>query len=154
MKIPWRLEIAEASITHLQRFSVTCNSMTCFQCLDRWIAQSLAMKKGLRSRLKPWATPIHALVKLVGLNFCAFDLLNVDRIAIEKCVCCASLFSVRARESKWEEREKCLEAKKMKENENNVWRLLFSFSFFLILWKGLGWIWVYCFWVKWASMSF
>ena len=61
-------------------------------------------------------------MKLAGLNFHAFDLLNVDRIAIEKCVCCAILFSVRARErkreSKREEREKCLEVEKMKENEN------------------------------------
>ena len=80
------------------------------------------MKQGLRSRLKPWATPIHTLVKLAGLNFRTFDLLNVDWIAIEKCVCCASLFSMRARErkreSKREEGEKCLEVEKMKENEN------------------------------------
>ena len=82
----------------------------------------LAMKKGLRSRSKPWATLIHASVKLASLNFLAFDLLNIDRIAIEKCVCCASVFSMRARErkreSKQEEREKCLEAEKMKEDEN------------------------------------
>ena len=57
-------------------------------------------------------------MKLAGLNFHAFDLLNVDWIAIEKCVCCASLFSMRARERKREEREKCLEVEKMKENEN------------------------------------
>ncbi|KAK7839433.1 protein kinesin light chain-related 1 [Quercus suber] len=78
---------------------------TC-RCLDRWIAQSLAMKKGLRSRSKPWAKPIHASEKLAGLNFCAFDLLNVDWIAIKKCVCCASLFSVRARERASERRER------------------------------------------------
>ena len=80
------------------------------------------MKKGLRSRSKPWATPIHVSVTLASLNFRAFDLLNLDQIAIGKCVCCASLFSMRARErkreSKREEREKCLEAEKMKENEN------------------------------------
>ena len=45
---------------------------------------------------------------VAGLNFRAFDLLNVDRIAIEKCVCCAPLFSARG------EREKCLESWKMK----------------------------------------
>ena len=81
-------------------FPVTCNSSTHFRCLDRWIGQSLAMKKGLRSRSKPWVTPIHASVKVASLNFRAFDLLNVDRIAIDKCVCCASLFSMRARERK------------------------------------------------------
>ena len=101
--------------------------------LDRWITQSLAMKKGLISRSKPWATPIHASMKLVGLNFHAFDLLNVDQIAIEKCVCCASLFSVRARErkreSKREEREKCLEAEKIKENENTKAWVFFIFYF-------------------------
>ena len=91
------------------------------------------MKKGLISRSKPWATPIHASMKLVGLNFHAFDLLNVDQIAIEKCVCCASLFSVRARErkreSKREEREKCLEAEKIKENENTKAWVFFYFLF-------------------------
>ena len=55
---------------------------------------------------------------------------------MEKCVCCASLFSMRARESKreskQEEREKSLEAKKMKENENTETSGLFFF------WKGLG----------------
>ena len=92
------------------------------------------MKKGLRSRSKPWVTLIHASVKLAGLNFRAFHLLNVDQIAIEKCVCCVSLFSVRARErkreSKREEREKCLEAEKMKENENTkAW--VFFLNFFM-----------------------
>ena len=51
---------------------------------------------------------------------------------MEKCVCCASLFSVRARErkreSKQEEREKSLEAKKMKENENTETSGLFFFE--------------------------
>ena len=74
-------------------------------------------------------------VKLAGLNFRAFDLLNVDWIAIEKCVCCASLFSMRARErkrkSKQEEREKCLEAEKMKENENTEMSEGFFFFFFM-----------------------
>ena len=95
------------------------------------------MKEGLRSRSKPWATPIHTLVKLAGLNFHAFDLLNVDWIAIEKCVCCASLFSMRARErkreSKREEGEKCLEVEKMKENENTE---TFEVFFFLIFFMG------------------
>ena len=99
--------------------------------LDRWITQSLAMKKGLRYRSKPWVTPIHASVKLAGLNFHAFDLLNVDRIAIEKCVCWALLFSIRARESKRGEREKCLEAKKMKENVNTETFGLFFYFYFL-----------------------
>ena len=100
--------------------------------LDRWITQSLAMKKGLRYRSKPWVTPIHASVKLAGLNFHAFDLLNVDRIAIEKCVCWALLFSMRARESKRGEREKCLEAKKMKENVNTeTFGLFFIFIFYM-----------------------
>ena len=74
-------------------------------------------------------------VKLAGLNFRAFDLLNVDWIAIEKCVCYASLFSMRARErkrkSKREEREKCLEAEKMKENENTEMSEGFFFIFFM-----------------------
>ena len=78
-------------------------------------------------------------MKLAGLNFHAFDLLNVDRIAIEKCVCCALLFSVRARErkreSKREEREKCLEVEKMKENENT--EMPEGFILFY-LWEGLG----------------
>ena len=113
----------------LAAFSVTCNSATRFRCLDRWIAQSLAMKKGLRSRSKPWVTPIHASVKLAGLNFHGSDLVNVDRIAIEKCVCWASLFSMRARESKRGEREKCLEAKKMKENVNTETFGLFFFFY-------------------------
>ena len=60
-------------------------------------------------------------MKLAGLNFHAFDLLNVDWIAIEKCVCCASLFSMRARErkreSKREERERCLEAETMRKTK-------------------------------------
>ena len=82
-------------------------------------------------------------LKLAGLNFRAFDLLNVDRIAIEKCVCCASLFFVRARErkreSKGEEREKCLEVEKMKENENTEMSEGFLFYFILFyLWAGLG----------------
>ena len=55
---------------------------------------------------------------------------------MEKCVCCASLFSMRARESKreskQEEREKSLEAKKMKENENTETSGLFFF--------GKGWV--------------
>ena len=97
------------------------------------------MKKGLRSRSKPWATSIPASVKLAGWNFRAFGLLNVDRIAIEKCVCCASLFSVRARErkreSKREEREKCLEAEKIKENENTKAWVFFIFYFFFYV-KG------------------
>ena len=96
------------------------------------------MKEGLRSRSKPWVTPIHTLVKLAGLNFHAFDLLNVDWIAIEKCVCCASLFSMRARErkreSKREEGEKCLEVEKMKENENT--ETFEVFFFFLIFFMG------------------
>ena len=99
------------------------------------------MKKGLRSRLKPWATPIHASVKLVGLNFCAFDLLNVDRIAIEKCVCCASLFSVRTRERKRareRERERCLEVEKMKENENPRETLKHLKASFFFFFKGKG----------------
>ena len=79
-------------------------------------------------------------MKLVGLNFHAFDLLNVDQIAIEKCVCCASLFSVRARERKRErkreEREKYLEAKKMKENENT--EMSGIFFFFGRVWLNLG----------------
>ena len=73
-------------------------------------------------------------MKLVGLNFPAFDLLNVDRITIEKCVCCASLFSMRARErkreSKREEREKCLKPEKMKENENIETSKVFYFFLF------------------------
>ena len=72
------------------------------------------MKKGLRSRSKPWATLIHASVKLASLNFLAFDLLNIDRIAIEKCVCCASVFFVRARERKRE--------RASKRRERSVWR--------------------------------
>ena len=123
----------------LRRFSITCNLATRFRCLDRWIAQSLAMKKGLRSRSKPWATLIHASVKLASLNFLAFDLLNIDRIAIEKCVCCASVFSMRARqrkrESKQEERERCLEAEKMKENENTKTSEGFYFFFY-----GKSWV--------------
>ena len=79
-------------------------------------------------------------MKLAGLNFRAFDLLNVDWIAIEKCVCCASLFSMRARErkrkSKREEREKCLEAEKMKENENTE----MSEGFFFFFFYGKGWV--------------
>ena len=78
-------------------------------------------------------------VKLVGLNFRAFDLLNVDQIAIEKCVCCASLFSVRERkrESKQEEGEKYLEAEKMKENENT--EMWFFFFFFFKFYRN-GWV--------------
>ena len=98
--LEWAIQVPDpprGAITRSRRFPITCNSATCFRCLERWIAQSLAMKKGLRSRSKPWATRIHASVKLAvaGLNFRAFDLLNVDRIAIEKCVCCAPLFSAR-----------------------------------------------------------
>ena len=118
MKIPWRLEVAKALITHSRRFP------------DRWITWLLAMKKGLRSRSKPWVTPIHASMKLAGLNFRAFDLLNVDQIAIEKCVCWASLFSIRVRERKREKREKCLKAKKMKENVNTETS---GFCFFLFV---------------------
>ena len=51
----------------------------------------------------------------------------------------------RARERK---REKCLEVEKIKENET----LRALFFFFLM--GGLGWIWIYCFWVKLGSMSF
>ena len=144
MKIPWRLEVAEASITHSWRFSITCNLATRFRSLDWWIAQLLAMKKGLRSRSKRWATSIPASVKLVGWNFRAFGLLNVDRIAIEKCVCCASLFSVRARERKRErkreEREKYLEAKKMKENENTETSVGFFFFFYKKGWVEFEYI--------------
>ena len=97
------------------------------------------MKEGLRSKSKPWATPIHTLVKLAGLNFHAFDLLNVDWIAREKCVCCASLFSMRARERKRErkreEGEKCLEVEKMKENENTE-----TFEVFFFFFYGKGWV--------------
>ena len=80
-------------------------------------------------------------MKLAGLNFHAFDLLNVDWIAIEKCVCCASLFSMRARErkreSKREEGEKCLEVEKMKENENTeMSETLFLFFSFLLFFMG------------------
>ena len=99
------------------------------------------MKEGLRSRSKPWATSIHASVKLAGLNFPAFDLLNVDWIVVEKCVCYASLFSMRARErkreSKREEREKCLEPEKMKENENTETSKVFCFFLFF---NGKGWV--------------
>ena len=102
-----------------------------FSLLGQVDHSMLAMKKGLRSRSKPWATSIHTSVTLAGLNFRAFDLLNVDRIVIEKCVCWASLFPVRAkernRESKREEREKCLDAKKMKENVNTEMSGLFFF---------------------------
>ena len=76
-------------------------------------------------------------MKLAGLNFPAFDLLNVDWIVVEKCVCYASLFSMRARErkreSKREEGEKCLEVEKMKENENTE---TFEVFFFLIFFMG------------------
>ena len=105
MKIPWRLEVAKALITHSRRFP------------DRWITWLLAMKKGLRSRSKPWVTPIHASMKLAGLNFRAFDLLNVDQIAIEKCVCWASLFSIRVRERKREQEREEREVFEGQENE-------------------------------------
>ena len=50
-----------------------------------------------------------------------------------------------------------LEAEKMTENENpreTLKRLRVGFFYFFILCEGLGWIWVYCFWVKWVSMGF
>ena len=90
------------------------------------------MKKGLRSRLKPWATPIHASVKLAvaSLNFRAFDLLNVDQIAIEKCVCCAPLFSARG------EREVFL----VIENEENENTKTWVYIYIYIYINGKGWV--------------
>ena len=90
------------------------------------------MKKGLRSRLKPWVTPIHASVKLAiaGLNFRAFDLLNVYQIAIEKCVCCALLFSARG------EREVFL----VLENEENENTETWVYIYIYIYINGNGWV--------------
>ena len=65
---------------------------------------------------------------VAGLNFRAFDLLNVDRIAIEKCVCCAPLFSARG------EREKCLESWKMKKMKT------LKRGFFFFFFNGKGWV--------------
>ena len=56
----------------------------------------------------------------------------------------------------WEKKSFAFES----ENENPCETLkclrarIFFFFFFLILWEGLGWIWLYCFWVKWDSMVF
>ena len=63
---------------------------------------------------------------VAGLNFRAFDLLNVDRIAIEKCVCCAPLFSARG------ERE-VFGVLENEENEN-----IETWVFFLF--NGKGWV--------------
>ena len=59
--------------------------------------------------------------------------------------------------SLWElEKERERASEKMKENENlETLKCLTAFFFFFnFLWEGMGWIWVYCFWVKWESMGF
>ena len=66
---------------------------------------------------------------IAGLNFRAFDLLNVYQIAIEKCVCCALLFSARG------EREVFLVLEN-EENENTETWVLYIYIYI----NGKGWV--------------